>query len=125
MKLSLARNFLGNGNVGLLADLMREGSFPALEELDLTCTQAGSYGAAAIMDNVNCCTRLHKLKLSRNGIGDRGANLLIDVLHQSPCSVLKELFISNNGFSSDVADELAAVLQQSSSLTSLSIDDFE
>lgn len=124
-KMNLARNLLGNANVAKLAGAMRQGSFPALEELDLTCTQTGSHGAHAIMASINCCTRLHKLKLSRNGIGDRGANLLIHVLHESPCSVLKELFISNNGFSSDVADELAAVLQQSSSLTSLSIDDFE
>jgi len=124
-KMNLARNRLGVWNAVGLGDAMSCYCFPALEELDLTYTKIGRGGAHAIMTSINCCTRLYKLKLSRNQIGDRGADMLIDVLHQSPCSVLKELFISNNGFSSVVADRLAAVLQQSSSLTSLSIDDFE
>ena len=124
-KMNLARNILGVFNAVGLANAMSRDCFPALEELDLTYTKIGRGGAHAIMASINCCTRLYKLKLSRNEIGDRGADMLIDVLHQSPCSALKELFISNNGFSSGVADRLAAVLQQSSSLTSLSIDDFK
>lgn len=130
-ELSLTSNHIGSEKVSLIADFLKgtgsEIVMPKLDRLDLSNNNLGNEGlaklAAAISNrngkkSGNTKTRVVALRLSNNGIGHRGIEMLMNKLHQHN---LVSLSLDKNAIGDQGCQLVAASLNSMRSLTRLNL----
>lgn len=121
VRLSLARNRLGDAGAARLAAAVEAGICSAVTELDVRGNRIGAAGAADLAQVLLASPRLAELDLSDNGAAVRGAECIAAAL--SSGSALRVLHIASNGLGPAGASALAGALLRNMSLTVLSIED--
>lgn len=108
-----------NGVEALMSAFHVKGS--ALEELSLCANLIGDVGAKVIARSL-CKTRLRRLSLNHNGIGDEGMAHLAQALRGSVESTnLEELIVCNNDLGNQSMTALADVLKSNRRLQTLEL----
>ncbi|KAJ9463170.1 RAN GTPase-activating protein 1 [Diplonema papillatum] len=115
--LSLCNNPLGASGVSHIRSKMA--SCPSLTALDLWNCQIGATGASRLADWLAAYRRLQWLNLACNDIGEAGAHSVAQALPQ--CGALAFLDVTSNGIPHNAAELLVARVEETPSITSLSL----
>jgi Ran GTPase-activating protein (RanGAP) involved in mRNA processing and transport len=118
--LSLADNNLGDREVTILADAIKENRLRLpLEALQLSFNRLTCIGVESLMNAVWGSTTLLELRLDNNHIGDRGAQLVSVVI--ATVRSLQRVDLGFNSFSATGIRSLMKSVSESTNLSSLSI----
>jgi Ran GTPase-activating protein (RanGAP) involved in mRNA processing and transport len=118
--LSLADNSLGDREVTILADAIKENrSRLPLEALQLSFNRITCIGVESLMNAVWGSTSLLELRLDNNIIGDRGAQLVSVVI--ATVHSLERVDLGFNSFTATGMRSLMKSVSESTNLSSLSI----
>jgi Ran GTPase-activating protein (RanGAP) involved in mRNA processing and transport len=79
----------------------------SLEDVGLRSNRIESAGATSLAMVIGACTQLHSLRLQNNGIGDDGAEALGNGL-ATPTVALKVIALGQNDFSEEARARLKA-----------------
>ena len=116
------KRFTGKGDLEIVTAMYRDffdAVAPTVEELLLQELKWGPKEACALTEVLPRFSSCHKLILSYNNIGTRGAAAIFNALHAAP--LLQSVGMRFCELGDDGATAIAAVLKQNSTLTSLDL----
>ncbi|XP_059849532.1 NACHT, LRR and PYD domains-containing protein 3-like [Hypanus sabinus] len=118
-ELDLSANKLGDSGVKLVSAALRNPECK-IQKLVLTRVGLTDYGAEVLVSAINTNPSLTELELSANELGDSGVKLVSAALRNPECNI-QTLGLSNVGLTDSGAEELASALSTNTSLTELEL----
>jgi len=120
--LSIQDNFLGDDGTKLLCDALSQSTVTNIEELNFYENNIEWAGARAVGQMAAVVASLTKINLSANFLGDRGVIALCDALKNSKVTKLQQLEVADNGIGDIGAEALVQMVANVTSLNFLDVD---